>query len=421
MTGAPSSFVFTGVSVGLPAKVRGNEAEDEWQEVDWVSWTTGKLTVHSDSYLLSFKPSSGGGESAVKPKLLGNLIKASEVAKEGVAHMFAVTTSDALHRLYRFTFESAADANSFSQLAASAEAAAKACPEGAAGPSGDASAREEEQRLKAEIRESMENDGRPRPLIYSGVELYGPCPGGDESDEVLLGSGAVVLRDPPESTKSVGTYELLFFSDDEGSRKATKSFTIGPKTFLKRQAPAGTGAAGEEDDAPAATLQLSSGLPGAPLHTFTFRSESVAEGLLRDFRVRQRLMEMSLKTVKSSHSAKGLRDEIEEMKQRSLGARLRLLVRVLILLGLLAAVVRLALLYTQDKGARPPVEYLKVLAQEARDSGRLAGNLVASASSKACEVATGCVAAPDVRRCVALGSKSFDVVRCLEALVGVGD
>lgn len=402
--------VFTGVDVGLPSKVRGSEAEEEWQEVDWVTWSTGELTVDGDSFLLVFKPS---GASNVKPKPLGSLLRASAVSasdREGLT--FVVTTSDALHRLLRCTFQSAHHATDFARLATAAEAANAVADSAPDSGRGDGSA-EADARLEAEIREKFA--GRC-PLVFTGVELFGPDPKSQGGDEVLLGHGAAVLLDPAEDCKSVGCYELLFFGEDEGAKEAIKRFQIGPKMSLAKQA---TDA--EDEDGPAAAFALSAGVQGVPAHSITFESANVAAAFARDFRVRQRLMDMSLKTVKRGHAADALRGEVEGLKRQTLAARLQRLLCFIVLFLALAVGARLASLYAKDKGSRPPAEYVAELGRDARVALQLSRTAVVSVGSKACEAAFGSVPAVDVRRCAALsdgGKSATRVARCLEALVG---
>merc|ERR1719446_894582 len=103
--------VYPRVAVSLPSKVTGSEAEEEWQEVDWVTWATGDLTV-DDDYLLVFKPA---GKDGVKSKPLGNVVRASVVSNQDEGRTLVVTTSDSLHRVYRFTFERSEQARDFNE------------------------------------------------------------------------------------------------------------------------------------------------------------------------------------------------------------------------------------------------------------------------------------------------------------------
>jgi len=229
MKGQTPQYAFNGVDVGLPSKVRGSEAEEEWQEIDWVSWSTGELTVDGDSFLLVFKPSGG----SVKAKPLGSLIRASAVEGQRESRTLIVTTSDTLHRMYRLTFQSAQHAQEFCRLAESAE---KTYDASSAMGKDSASARTvesaAESKLEADIREKLA--GR-WPLVFSGAELYGHSAGGEAGSEVLLGRGAFVLLDPAEGTRTVGSYELLFYGMDEGAREPVKRFAIGPAMALARQ------------------------------------------------------------------------------------------------------------------------------------------------------------------------------------------
>lgn len=415
MRGETGRHVFSGVDVGLPSKVRSSEAEEEWQEVDWVTWSTGELSVDGDSFLLVFKPSGASG--SVKDKPLGSLIRASAVSgSDDEGRTFVVTTSDTLHRLYRMTFQSAHNASDFTRLATAAEAANAAlegAKDAAAARSGDATAAEAEARLEADIRQKLA--GR-WPLVFGGAELCGPDPGGAQAGgEVLLGRGAAVLLDPPEDTKSVGSYELIFYGEDEGAQEPVKRFLIGPKMTLTKQA-----AEGEDEDGPAATFAFAAGLQGVPAHTIAFDSAIVAAAFARDFRVRQRIMELSLKTVKRGRAADELRSEIEGLKSQTLSARFWRFLCLCVVLLALTTMARVCTLYVKDKGARKPAAYFADLARDARTAARLSRSALAGAGSKACELAFGSVPADDVRRCAALADSSQSVTqvsRCLKALV----
>ncbi|CAE8723067.1 unnamed protein product, partial [Polarella glacialis] len=135
------SYNFDNVSISLPAKVRGSEAEEEWQEVDWVVWSSGDVSVDAESFLLVFKPTGGG---SVKAKPLGSLIRAAAVTGNSTDEQpktFIVTTSESLHRMYRLTFASAKPAAEFSRIAERAEAAHEAsAPSKDTRGAGDASA-----------------------------------------------------------------------------------------------------------------------------------------------------------------------------------------------------------------------------------------------------------------------------------------
>eukprot|EP00928_Gymnodinium_smaydae_P048051 TRINITY_DN320_c0_g1_i1.p1 TRINITY_DN320_c0_g1~~TRINITY_DN320_c0_g1_i1.p1 ORF type:complete len:400 (-),score=90.79 TRINITY_DN320_c0_g1_i1:213-1412(-) len=380
---------FSNVAIGLPCKVRGSEAEDEWQEVDWATWSTGDLSVDGESFLLVFKP-EGSSAGSVKAKPLGNLIRASAVAHDE-GRTVVVSTSDALHKLYRLTFDSAASATAFNSLAKAAEErSAATASDAVGGPSNG----ESDARLEADIRERL--SGR-LPLVFGGAELYGPDPNGEAGNEVLLGRGAFALLDPQASEASgkLGTYQLLFYSEDEGARQAKKSFDIAHKMALKEQAP-------EDEDGPAAAFEFSS---ASGVFTVTFDSANVAAAFARDFRVRQRLMEMAVKTVKGMRTSAGLRDELEEAKRNSLAARLKRYLGLFVFLFLIGCAVRLFTLYSEDK-SRPVPEHLQTLSHEIMSLGRLSRGAATKATTKACKLAVGAVPSEDVRVCASLPSAS---------------
>lgn len=378
--------IFNGVAVGLPAKVSGCEAEEEWQEVDWVTWSIGDVSVDTESFLLVFKPADGSG--SVKSKPLGNLIGASSTVgqDEDSQLTLVVTTSDALHRLYRFTFSSAQSAGEFSKVAvsaASAEARKAQLPHEA--NAGTAGATRLVQ-LAAAIEEKLE--GR-WPLVFTGVELYGPAPGSSSagsagsaasSSEVLLGRGACVLLDPPEEQSGrVGSYELLFFAEDEGAREPVKSFQIGPGMALKRQ-PA------DDEDGPAVTFELRSvSTPCLPVFSMAFDATNTGNAFARDFRVRQRVMELSLKTVRHARAVGEARGELNDLKRRGCCAttsRFLVLLFLLILVGFLA---RFGML-CYSKPALPVDQHLHAVLKDFFNIGRLLQGAALRAGLQACEV-----------------------------------
>jgi len=407
-------FTFSGVDVGLPAKVMGSEAEEEWQEVDWVTWSTGELTIDGDSYLLSFKPSGGAG--SVKAKPLGSLIRAGAVAtQDQERRTFAVTTSDSLHKLYRFTFQSSRNSSEFERVAALAERA-QPSRDVAEAPdihpvSGSISA------LEPQIRETF-NDRWP--LIFGGSELYGYDPKTEhDSSEVLLGRGDAVLLDPPEDSSGrakVGAYELLFYGEDEGVREPIKRIPIGPRMTLKRRTQ-------EDDDGPAVSFEIAAALQGLGVLTITFDSADTAAAFSRDFRVRQRLMDVASKTAKQRGVAEELRSEIQGLKNQHFITRLWRFACVFVVFFLIAFAVRVAMLHRQDGGARPLLLYLHKVAAEARGLSTLLHARLLAVGSKVCEAAFDSVAAADLRRCTMLAETGQTTVQqlthCLESLIPV--
>lgn len=403
------SHLFRGVDVGLPSKVQGSEAEEEWQEVDWVTWSTGELSVDSDAFVLVFKPSAGGN---VKAKPLGVLLRANPVEHSEDGRTLMVTTNDAVSKLYRLTFNSQADAVAFTKLAQQAE---ETCAAGEEDAACEAMKQEEMAKLEADIQEAhaapaAKGPQGPPPLLFVGAELCGPDPGHPAGGEVLLGEGVVALLDPPDDGK-VGNWQLLLYTAEDGARKPTSRFTIGPATRLRRQKPQ------SDPSGPAASFTLSFGVPGTAAekaHTISFNDDKVAELFARDFRVRQRLMELSLKHVKGQQSAQELLGEIRDLKSKTICARLMNLLFWLLLLSLLAAGGRVGMMYKEDQGTRKPAEYVKALVKDAQRVAQVSQRHVASAGSKACQVAFQVVPAADLQSC--LGAPSSSLRNCVERL-----
>eukprot|EP00930_Biecheleria_cincta_P042389 TRINITY_DN29164_c0_g1_i1.p1 TRINITY_DN29164_c0_g1~~TRINITY_DN29164_c0_g1_i1.p1 ORF type:complete len:396 (-),score=77.83 TRINITY_DN29164_c0_g1_i1:33-1220(-) len=391
---------FKDVSISIPTKVRGAEAEEEWQEIDWTTWTSGSLEVDSDSFLLTFKPSQGG---AVKAKPLGGLIRATAVDGGEEAKTLIATTTESCHRSLRLTFPSADDASRFRQVAQRAEAAHEASMKLKV-TQGVSDALETSAALDRDIRAKLTGKW---PIVFSGAELYGPDPNGPSTNEVLLGRGAAVLLDPPEDSRTVGNYELVFYGEDEGADKPLKRIAVGPKMLLERQAD-------DDEDGPAVTFLLTG--PSIPAHTICFDETEVACKFARDFRVRCRLLDISHKTVKGQKSAESLREEIAGMKQRSLAARCVRAVRSLMLLVTLAVFARAVMLYAQDTKKRHPREYLQDVSKDLRQVAKLSLTGVQTATAQVCEAAVGSVSTESIRLCAEEANLS-DMRHCLNSLI----
>lgn len=393
-------MIFKDVSISIPTKVRGAEAEEEWQEIDWTTWTIGSLEVDSDAFLLTFKPSQGG---AIKAKPLGGLIRAVAVDADEESKTLIATTTESCNRSLRLTFPTPEDANRFGQVAQRAETAHEASMK-LRNAKGTTDALETNAALERDIRLKLSGKW---PIVFSGAELYGPDPNGPSSNEVLLGRGAAVLLDPPEDCRTVGIYELVFYGEDEGTDKPLKQISIGPKMLLERQVD-------DDEDGPAVTFLLTG--PSIPAHTITFEETEMACKFARDFRVRCKVLDISHKTVKGHKSAESLREEIADMKHRSLAARLVRAVRVVMLLVMLALVARAVMLYVQDAKKRHPREYVQDVSEDARQVAKVSLMALRSASAQVCEVALGSVSREGIRLC-ADESKASDMRRCLNSLI----
>ncbi|CAJ1459492.1 unnamed protein product [Effrenium voratum] len=392
--------MFSNVSISLPAKVRGPEAEEEWQEVDWVTWSTGSVTVDAQSFIIMFKPSGGG---SVKAKTLGNLVRAAGVGAQDDEEVTTVivTTSESLHKTFRCTFQTGEDADAFLDLAKQAEEAYEAANKYKESEDfDDGQAARLESSIRAKLAERW-------PLVYTGAELYGPDPNGEITSEVLLGRGAMVLLDSEVKNK-VGNYELLFYCEDEDASKPSRSFSISPEMSLARQEDTD-----EDEEGPAVSFILKG--PTMAAHSLCFEDKLTAGHFARDFRVRSKLMDMSLKTVRGRAAAQDLRKDIESLKQRSLAARAWTVTRYTLLLAFLLAVARTGQLYMQDSG-RQPAEYIQVIGSDLWHAVVLFVSTSTAIGAKACEVTFGTVAGADLRQCTRETSVPA-MKRCIDSLL----
>lgn len=361
-----------------------------------MQWSTGELTIDSGSFQAVFKVTSVGDALAAKP--LGCLTRASAV---GPDNTFVVWTSDSLHQVYRFAFSTERDAEGFAGVAQRAATAAQIRLTDMPETCEDVllQAAELEKTIRAALPERW-------PLTFPGVELFGPDPAGEPGSEVLLVHGVAVLLDPPSDNSGViGTYELLFYSFDEGAQKAACRFTIGPRTRLSQ--------CDEDSDGPVSfDFRVT---PGVPKHMLAFEEPAVAATFARDFRVRQRLMELSLKTAKGMRSVKEARGELEELRRQSLSASVVRLVSFFLMLVCLACVVRFSMLFYTNRTTPPREHAIAVLAEARLLLASFKRETLAMGSS-VCERIVGSVPAADLQRCVSLVSP-HQVVECAVALV----
>lgn len=408
---------FSGVDVCIPQKVTGSEAEEEWQEVNWVTWSTGDLSVDNETYMITFKP-YGNGSGALKAKVLGAMVRASDVQPEGGGRTLVVTTSDALHRSYRLTLQDVEQTQELYRLAQLAEAAREVAPH---------YDRSDGERIASEKRDAASKfankigevlSASVPPLIYVGAQLCGVDPHGERGSEVLLGNGVFVLLDTP-GKGTIGTYEMMFYSEDDGEQKPVKRFTIGPKSALRRlpqeKADQNNCSLSDSEDGPAANFELVVGPLPSDKYELSFDTASAADAFSRDFNIRQRLMDVCLKTAKRGQTASDLRNELEGLKQQTLSAQLWRLFCCILIGVCIAAIVRLAVLYKTDGGASPSMIYIKSVAHEAFEIASISRTIISDVGGKVCEYTIGAVPASHLRYCL----NQIAVKRCVAELVGV--
>jgi hypothetical protein len=295
MAGACKRFL--GVSVKIPS-----EQVDKSEEAVFVTLGSGRLDVQPDGAIELHLP-------RLDPKALGYLSRASAVPQDeaGCSLDIKVICHSSLN-LYRFVFNSSLEAVAFASLAE--KAMVQDFNECTATESAQA---EESTKFLLALKNCL--SGR-RPVICGGMQLVGPDPLGEDGCEVLLCAGALAILDPfwgsdKENSQQVGEYELLFYGEEEGTREPVKRLSIGPKMSLERQDRKRTTL--DEEEEPAETFTLT--MMGGPGFTITFDSIEVANNFERDFAVRQRLMDVALKTAKNQR-------ELSKTKQRSILAPL---------------------------------------------------------------------------------------------------
>jgi len=148
--------------------------------------------------------------------------------------------------------------------------------------------------------------------VLGGAELYGPDPGGQAGSEVLLGRGALLILDTCDG-KTVGTYEMNFYSVEEGPNKIVCRMPIGPKTSLKRSAPDG------EPDGPAVSFDITD---AGVTRVLTFDRAELGDAFERDFSIRQRLMLMSLKVSSKQRTVDSARGALAALQDQSVQKKL---------------------------------------------------------------------------------------------------
>jgi hypothetical protein len=263
------------------------------------------------------------------------------------------------------------------------------------------------QRLSGAIQDKY--PGR-WPLTYAGAQLFGPASNADPAaDMVLLGFGVAVLLDPADDGGRVGEYSLLFFGEDEGASQAVRTFPIGPRMSLKHAAPDE-----HEDDGPAVTFDLNLGR-NLPAHSLAFDEAAVAAAFSRDFRVRSRLMDISLKTAKGQNAVSEANEELRELRSKSLGARLWRTFCLLMLLLVVAIVGRVGMLYSQTPGKAPEI-YMQQVQKDLKHAVHISQTFVSTAGAEVCKLVAGTVSSADLKACLEVGGVS-QVRECVSELV----
>jgi len=399
---------YANITVSIPAKVQARAAEDEWQNVDWVTFSTRELSVDGDGFLMIFKPSSGirAANGSVEPKPLGNLLRACRTNADHACDKLMVTTSDSMYPMLRFTLSSLDDAQELLKLAMRAEAKLAASYVRVA----DDVSKDRGASLCELERGILETLKARCPLIFSGLDVYGSDPGGDDGNEVLLAHGCAVLLDP-SSSGNVGKYELLFFSEDDGPRKPLESLAIAPSSTL-RSVPAGA-------EGQVAFEFFPMGI-GKKL-VFAFDDAGRGAEFERDLRVRTNLMVLSSKTVKGRRAAANARSEFDQFRRNTLVARVLRFVRIALVMVLVAILARFGQLATTAHKAGQKLNWVGLtvsVAADVRGGLGIAQTAAVGVGSFVCSKTTDVVATNDLRACLYGDTLSeVEMMRCVQTLV----
>lgn len=310
MSGLQARNAFDEVAVSIPT----GPATDISEGAEFVLLSLGLVEV-SDAYEVTLTLPTGN--ETKRP--LGQLLRASaligdvdgltlDVKMEGVMKSIA---------LYRFKFQRQGETARFASIAEAAE-------------QHESDVRKQAEQEKAVALSNLEKairknlSGR-RPVVHRGAQLYGPSDGEEMSEsEVLLGEGAVVFLDPASDLgdNQVGVYELLFYSDEDGSDTPIKKLALDPKMKLARLGTDDPEIDDDDDSAPNVSFQLSMKGGDGIGHTFVFENFARADAFERDFRVRHRVMQLAIMVSKRQQGLTDAQGQLEKLKKRGMFAQL---------------------------------------------------------------------------------------------------
>jgi hypothetical protein len=269
------------------------------------------------------------------------------------------------------------------------------------------------------------------PIVYAGAELYGTDPrAGDQETEVLLGRGAIVLKDPLEADR-IGVYEMFFY--EEGSSDPLLQMQIGPRMRLQEQrddlaAVAPSNGNRRQSIAsrrssmmvrPDSCLVFDIAVQGAQTKTVAFDTEADAENFRRDFNVRQRLLSLSLRTSRGQQAYEMLQDEFYAYQEAGFFATLWRWSKTCLFLMVVTVLYQAAVIYVSAP-VRPPVG--AVLGEALRDASSWlwAGVTgVSQVGTTICDLVTAAIPVDAAERCATLPNEVGDgaVRSCLKMLI----
>lgn len=417
--------------------------KDNWQKANWIMWSKCDLRIDTASFAIICSPTGNGN---LTPKPFGCLTSATIVATgDSGLNTFIADTNDPVHGLIRLDFQSLTDEESFAALAQMAETSNSGRFPGGGGNGGEKRRSSMgmgrrssiglsrmgdsvSEALKAQI---FERHPSVCPLVYSGAELYGPDPQGDQGSEVLLAHGAAVLLDSQESVR-VGTYEMLFY--DESYAAPMLRLPVGPRMRLERQKEASPDVGGRLS---MGTRRSSIGLSGraslgglnGPSNFFnlvvpgggpwglSFDLEVDAAGFERDLLVRQRLVAVSLKTSRSWRTVEELQDELVEMRRRGFFATMRRLLFQAFIFISISFAVYVGVLYLREP-ERHPTEHAVAAVDDVGGAVLAAGAWAADFGMATCTLFVRAIPAADLEKCVGM-AEAQEARSCAAGLVGI--
>jgi len=162
-------------------------------------------------------------------------------------------------------------------------------------------------------------------------------------------------------------------------------------------------------------------VPDEKPRALAFDSQADAAAFRRDFNVRQRLVQLSLRTFRGGQAIEALQEEYQKFKEAGLIPTLWRFMKNFLILLVVAVLAHAVMIYTSSP-QRPPVKVVLTHALgDAQTWLFTGGDLIRQAGTGFCYVLTGStVPAAAVDRCASLPAEVGEgaVRRCLSTLAG---